>query len=34
VQAMGGELTFDDTPGGGATFTFGLPRAAIQHSRP
>jgi two-component system sensor histidine kinase/response regulator len=34
VQAMGGELTFEDTPGGGATFTFGLPSAAIQHSRP
>jgi len=34
VQAMGGELAFEDTPGGGATFTFGLPRASIQHSRP
>ena len=27
TEAMGGELTLEDTPGGGATFVFSLPRA-------
>lgn len=27
TEAMGGELTVEDTPGGGATFVFSLPRA-------
>ena len=27
TRAVGGELSFGDTPGGGATFTFSLPRA-------
>ena len=27
TRAIGGELSFEDTPGGGATFTFSLPRA-------
>ena len=28
VDLMGGELWVEDTPGGGATFAFSLPRAA------
>jgi two-component system sensor histidine kinase/response regulator len=31
VQAMGGDLSFEDTPGGGATFAFRLPIAGAQH---
>jgi two-component system, OmpR family, sensor histidine kinase KdpD len=27
TEAMGGELTVEDTPGGGATFVFSMPRA-------
>lgn len=33
VEAMGGELVLDDTPGGGATFVFGLPVAELQAPR-
>jgi two-component system, OmpR family, sensor histidine kinase KdpD len=29
VEAIGGELTLEDTPGGGATFVFTLPTAAV-----
>jgi two-component system sensor histidine kinase KdpD len=30
VEAMGGELTIEDTPGGGTTMVVGLPAAAAQ----
>ncbi|HYB24097.1 MAG TPA: ATP-binding protein [Solirubrobacteraceae bacterium] len=30
VEAMGGELTLEDTPGGGATFVFSLPVADVE----
>jgi len=30
VEAMGGELVLEDTPGGGATFVFSLPIADLQ----
>jgi two-component system sensor histidine kinase KdpD len=34
TEAMGGDLTVEDTPGGGATFVFSLPRAdSVDHEK-
>ncbi len=33
TEAMNGELTVEDTPGGGATFVFSLPRAVAEGCR-
>ena len=30
VEAMGGELVIDDTPGGGVTMVVGLPLAGLR----